>query len=150
MPRHSSQYAIPASRFNNRRYLERRVRAADTASQGALRSALRFLYESRGPENLPPDRLHRAQPYFEPRELIVSRWLYTRTNGSLRKHYGKPALEAARRARYRCQECGYSDVRALNLDHIGGFSSRRFACLCANCHSIKSRQVDWTGKEPAA
>ena len=146
MSRQSSQYAIPGTRFNNRRYLERRVRWADAESQGALRSALRFLYESRGPENLPRDRLRRAQPYFEPRELIVSRWLYTRTNGSLRKRYGKAALQAARRARYRCQECGYSDVRALNLDHVSGHSSDRFAYLCANCHTIKSRQVDWTGE----
>ena len=147
MASQTSQWSIPPSRFDNGAYLDRRVRSADPESQGSLRTALRYLYESRGPDNLPRDRLKRAQPYLENRELIVGRWLYTRTNGNLRKHYGKAALRAARRARYRCQECGYADVRALNLDHVGGrrASTHRFACLCANCHTIKSRHIDWTG-----
>ncbi len=148
MPRQPAQFAIPRGRFDNSQYLERRVAKAESECQGALRTALRFLYESRGPVNLPRERLFLAEPYFEPREQIVIRWLYTRTNGRLRKSYGKLALQAARRARYRCEECGYADIRALNLDHITGRRSRRFACLCANCHTIKSRRLDWTGERP--
>ena len=40
-----------------------------------------------------------------------------------------------------------SDVRVLSLDHVEGrVQGTPFACLWANCHTLKSRRVDWTGR----
>jgi hypothetical protein len=120
------------------------VRASD---RGALLTALKYLYMDSGPINLPRDRLKIAKPYLDDAERAVIEWLKTRTNGSERRNYGKGALIAARRSRYRCERCGFADVRTLNLDHVEGREiATPFACLCANCHTIKSRQEDWSGR----
>ncbi|HEV3003217.1 MAG TPA: hypothetical protein VGX78_02105 [Pirellulales bacterium] len=138
--------AIDPSRFNNAVYIESRTAAVPTSDQGALRTALAYLYNDHGPINLPRDRLLVAQQHLDSTELILIRWLYTRTNGNLRKSYGASALRAARSSRYRCDSCGFADVRALNLDHVEGrVKGTPFHCLCANCHTIKSREKDWTG-----
>jgi len=138
---------IPNSRFNDLSYVESRVEAAATEHQGSLRTALTYLYCFGGPINLPRKRLLASEQYLDRAERIVVRWLYTRTNGSERKNYGANALIAARTAHYQCQVCDFADVRVLNLDHVNGRSSDsdEFACLCANCHTIKSRLHDWTG-----
>ena len=142
--------SIDANRFNDSRHIDERIAKASEASRGALKTCLAYLYKDDGPVNLPRDRLLAASPYLEPAELLVARWLYTRTNGSLRKTYGAQSLKAARLSRYRCSVCSFSDVRVLNLDHVQGkVNDTPFACLCANCHTIKSREVDWTGKKPA-
>ena len=139
--------AIDLERFNNKPYIEERVLVADPADRGSLKTALSYLYIDGGPINLPRDRQKLAEKYLEEAEKILIRWLATRTNGSERKNYGSRALIAARSTRYRCQQCGFSDVRCLNLDHIDGrVDGTEFACLCANCHTIKSRQKDWSGK----
>lgn len=65
----------------------------------------------------------------------------------------------------KCQSCGFTDVRALEIDHVqrDGWKDRqyysgsayyrlilndlwtgRYALLCANCHRIK--HADYTGK----
>jgi hypothetical protein len=37
----------------------------------------------------------------------------------------------------------------MNLDHVNGrVAGTPFACLCANCHTIKSRANDWNGEKP--
>ena len=141
-------FTVPAERFTDAGFIERRVAAVPEAVRGHLRSVLRYLYESGGPTNLPPERFKPAEKHLEPAEVIVARWLRTRTNGNLRKSYGKPALLAARSSRYRCVQCSFPDVRTLHLDHVTGrLSPSAFACLCANCHNIKSRNGDWTGKK---
>ena len=138
---------IDNSRFNDTQYLEYRVAQVPNSDSGALRTALKYLYLDDGPVNLPRERLRIAENYLDPAEMIVVRWLYTRTNGSLRKEYGADSLIAARLNRYQCESCGFSDVRALNLDHVDGRTDTTpFACLCANCHTIKSRAQDWTGQ----
>ena len=143
MPRN---FLIPINRFDHPEYLADRLQHAPPSARGALRTALRFIYETDGPENLPRNRLKLAEPWLEPAEAVVARWLYTRTNGSLRATYGKSALRSARTQRYRCEHCGHADVRVLNLDHVGGrMDSSSFACLCSNCHALKSRAKDWTG-----
>jgi hypothetical protein len=99
--------------------------------------------------NLPRERLLVAEPHLQAAERVVIRWLYTRTNGNLRSSYGASALRAARDSRYRCEACNFGDVRVLNLDHVNGHvANSPFACLCANCHTIKSRESDWTGETP--
>jgi hypothetical protein len=141
--------AIDGSRFNHIEHIVLRTAAVPVADRGSLQTALSYLYRDDGPLNLPRDRLLVAEPYLEVAERLVIRWLYTRTNGSLRSTYGAGALRAARASRYRCEVCNFADVRVLNLDHVNGrISGTPFACLCANCHTIKSRESDWTGKKP--
>lgn len=137
--------AIDAECFNNSSLIEARVDVVVPSAQGALRTALCFLYQDDGPLNLPRQRLIVAEEFLDDAERVVIRWLYTRTNGSLRKAYGSAALLAARMSRYRCEVCGFTDVRVLNIDHVDGrVVGTAFACLCANCHAIKSRKHDWT------
>jgi hypothetical protein len=140
------EYLIPMERFDSADYIETRV-SDEPLVAGLLRTTLRYLYLSDGPINLPRDRLKASKPFLEPAELVLACWLHTRTNGSERKNYGAPALRAARRQRYRCEHCGHADVRVLHLDHIEGRKRQGdFACLCANCHMLKSRERDWSGR----
>jgi hypothetical protein len=142
----STLLSIDRDRFNNDAYVQQRVAAAALPDRGSLQTALKYLYLDNGPINLPRDRLKLTKPYLDEAERVLIQWLQTRTNGSERKNYGKDALVAARQSRYRCEHCGFADVRALNLDHVEGrVTGASFACLCANCHAIKSREKDWTG-----
>lgn len=137
---------IDTGRFDSTTLIEARCLSAPEISRGALRTALSYLYLMNGPINLPRDRLKVARNLLDRAEQVVINWLYTRTNGSLRRQYGAKALVAARNARYRCERCGFPDVRCLNIDHVEGRSDEaHFACLCANCHVIKSREADWGG-----
>ena len=139
-------FAVDAARFNDGGQVESRLAAAPAEVRGALKTALTYLYFDAGPANLPRARLRLAEPYLEPVERITARWMQTRTNGRLRRAYGPGALHAARAGRYRCADCGYADVRALNIDHVDGkVAGTAFACLCANCHAIQSRDKDWLG-----
>ena len=141
-----AEFIINRVRFDDRGFIESRVVAVPREVQGSLRTTLSYLYLTDGPVNLPKDRFDLAFDYLEPAERIVARWLYIRTNANLRATFGREALLAARNQRYRCERCSFADVRALNLDHVQGRNvNSTFACLCANCHSIKSRQQDWTG-----
>jgi hypothetical protein len=141
-----SAFLIPIDRFDNLDYIESRLAVLDSGVVGAMRTTLRYLYLTAGPVNLPRERFKRAKPFLEPAERVVAGWLYTRTNGSGRKSYGTAALRAARKQRYRCEHCGHADVRVLNLDHVEGRDNRElFACLCSNCHCLKSRERDWSG-----
>jgi hypothetical protein len=151
MVANEGRFEIDRMCFNDHAWVRRRVEKAPAGQRSALDSALRYLYLDDGPLNLPRDRLQLAFDLLEGPEQVVVRWLYTRTNGSLRKSYGKGALREARAARYRCRQCGFADVRALNIDHVDGrVAETIFACLCANCHTIKSRTLDWTGLKRSA
>jgi hypothetical protein len=141
------KYLIPMDRFDSEAYVEERVSAVPDAIAGKFRTTMKYLYMSDGPVNLPRDRLKASEPFLDEAELLLVRWLQTRTNGNQRKNYGTAALVAARRQRYRCEHCGHADVRVLNLDHVSGRDGPTdFACLCANCHAIKSRTHDWVPK----
>jgi hypothetical protein len=143
-----AQLTINAFRFNDEQHVAGRVSAVPKEVRGSLQTALRYLYLDNGPVNLPAKRRKVAEPYLDDAERIIIRWLSTRTNGRLRADYGASALRAARASRYRCSECQFADVRTLNLDHVAGrVAETAFACLCANCHAIKSRKSDWTGRK---
>jgi len=144
----NDSFAVLEERFNNLDLIEKRVKCVPTDVQGSLRSTLKYLYIEDGPVNLQKDRLKMSVSYLDENEIILAKWLITRTNGSLRKTYGKNALLAARTAHYKCKQCGYPDLRVLHLDHVEGKRNNKstFACLCANCHNIKSRKYDWDGK----
>jgi hypothetical protein len=142
-----AELTIDPSRFGDTTLIESRVSQLPNTEQGSFRTALSYLYLPDGPVNLPRGRLLVSESYLDAAERLVIRWLYTRTNGSERKNYGRNALLAARAAQYRCESCGFADVRVLNLDHVHGRDSEmdEFACLCANCHTIKSRANEWSG-----
>ncbi len=139
-------YCIPTNRFDNDDYINRRLAGVEDEHKGYLKTVLKYIYTTNGPTNLQADRYKKARAYLEANEDMLVRWLRTRTNGRLRKRYGKKALLAARYSGYRCEECGINDIRVLNLDHVHGKGSKIFKCLCANCHAIKSREKDWSGK----
>jgi len=142
-----NEFEIPTNRFDNKLFIIKRVGEANISVAGSLKSTLSYLYFSDGPKNLPRERLKVSESYLEPREIVLARWLQTRTNGSLRSKYGVKALLAARSSRYKCASCGFADIRALHLDHVEGHTAdTEFACLCANCHNIKSREHDWSGE----
>jgi hypothetical protein len=140
-------YTIPCDRFESGDYIAQRTSAVPLAARGSVKTALSYLYLISGPVNLPRERLKTAEPFMEPRERVLLRWLYTRTNGNLRSTYGAKALLAARKSHFRCCMCGYADVRALHIDHVDGRTAETAcSCLCANCHNIKSRASDWSGE----
>lgn len=140
------KWSIDPSRFNNDHEIERRVSTLPEVDRGAFRSALHFLYMNI--VALDRKRLLQAKSHLDDAEKVLIQWLQTRTNGSERKKYGVKALLAARAARYCCNRCGCDDVRALNLDHVSGrVPDSEFECLCGNCHTIKSRENDWTGNK---
>lgn len=142
----SDKFIIDERRFEDADQIEQRVGEAEEKDKGSLRTALKYLYMIDGPVNLPRVRLKTAESYLTVAERLVARYLYTRSNGRLRKTYGAKSLIAARSAKYRCAVCGTPDVRVMNLDHVDKDDpDTEFALLCANCHAIKSREQDWTG-----
>jgi hypothetical protein len=138
------KYIIPLTRVGNPRFVDNRIKRTVKKGKGPTAPVLRYLYLSDGRTNLRRDQLRPAEDYLEVREKLAARWLTTRTNGRLRKYYGKAALLAVRRSKYRCEKCSCPDVRVLQIDHVHGRGRNdEFACLCANCHAIKSRKADW-------
>ena len=120
---------------------ERAIRIADSERE-PLGLVLGYLYLHDGPRSITRDHKTRAEPNLTPVELFIFQWLYKRTDGKLRRFYGPDALQAAKRSRFRCEECGFADVRALNLEKIAQddeTDGTRFACLCANCNTVRAR-----------
>lgn len=142
-----AEFRVPAEYLNNAELIEHRVQNVPTEAQSAVRLVLSYLYLMDGPTNLRNPQYREAEPYLRPYEVILSRYLKSRTNGVGRRTYGKPALLHMRKVGYMCECCGFQDVRALNLDHVYGRGEQVFLVLCANCHNIKSRQFDWLGKK---
>jgi len=121
---------------------EARVAAVEESDRDALRRTLGYLYLKDGPLSIARDSKTQAEQYLTPVELFVLRWLYKRTDGKLRRFYGPATLEAVRRSRYRCEKCGFADVRALNTEKADCDKEAgqiRFACLCANCNTVEAR-----------
>lgn len=145
-----AEFCVPVEHLNNTELIELRVQKAPSKFQPALRLVLSYLYLTDGPTNLRNPQYREAEPYLEAYEIVLGRYLKSRTNGAGRRTYGKPALRHMRKVGYRCECCGFQDVRALNLDHAYGIEEQVFLVLCANCHNIKSRQFDWLGKKRPA
>lgn len=143
-----TRFVLDEDRFDNLEFIEARLATVPVSMRGCLRSLLRYIYYADGPTNMPAARYSVARSHLEPAEKIVAAWLRTRTNGRHRKTYGRAALICGRAARFRCETCGFPDVRTLHFDHVEGKRpDAKFACLCANCHNIKSRAFDWSGKK---
>ena len=122
--------------------IEARVAVVAESDRDALRRTLGYLYLEDGPLSIARDSKTQAEQHLTPVELFVFRWLYKRTDGKLRRFYGPGTLEAVKRSRYRCEKCGFADVRALNIekaDYDEEVGRERFACLCANCNTVQAR-----------
>ena len=139
-------FLVPSRTLDNERRIRSRVRSAPLEARKALNAVLSYLFLTDGPHNLRNPVFRTAEPHLRMYEAILARSLKSRTNGNGRKHYGKSALIAIRKAKYRCEGCNEGDVRLLVLDHVNGRSdTASFFVLCANCHQLKSRLFDWTG-----
>lgn len=141
-----ADFRVPEGHLNNAGLIDGRVNEVPPAARSAVRLVLSYLYPPDGPTNLKNPQYSVAEPYLKPYEVILARYLKSRTNGTGRREYGKPALLHMRKVGYRCECCGFDDVRTLNLDHVYGRGRQVFLLLCSNCHNIKSRQFDWLGK----
>jgi hypothetical protein len=128
---------IDQTRFNDTDAIEFRA-----AGNDALRATLTYLYLDDGPFTLPEETRKAAELYLDPAERLLVGWLAIRSKGYLGNSDGQAEMTAARRAQYRCEECGYPDVLVLNLDEIEG----GLALLCANCHVIVTRWKERPGE----
>lgn len=141
-------FVVPQGAIDDVPAIQRRVDAAPQEARSALRLVLSYLFETDGPTNLRNPQYRVAEPYLTELEIILARYLKSRTNGVGRKNYGKASLLAMRRSAYRCEVCQENDVRLLVLDHANGRDDvAEFFVLCSNCHQLKSRLFDWTGKK---
>jgi hypothetical protein len=137
---------IDDAMFDNVSSIANRVAAADQAHRAGLRHVLERLYLSQGAVNISADKLALAKIYLSVAERIVVNLLR-----GWRTRYGAAAFIEGRRSRYRCSKCSFPDVRVLHCDHVQRENPMTpVACMCANCHNIKSREVDWTGKMSVA
>jgi len=146
LPRHI-RWWIPARRANSSSYVNRRLSAAPQEIATVLGRCLRYLYLDK--RNIDRATIRRAESSLEPPERLLLRYLQTRSSGSEKKRYGHEAVAEAKAAKFRCRDCGRSDVRVLTLDHVHGNGSKVFRLLCANCHQLKSRVQDWAGSTKA-
>ena len=143
-------FVVPDGTVDDAPSIECRVKSAPKQARGALNLVLSYLFNKSGPTNLKNPQYKIAEAYLTEYEIVLARYLKSRTNGNGRKSYGKAGLNAMRAAAYRCQVCGEGDVRILVLDHANGRNdTEAFFVLCANCHQLKSRLFDWTGKRKA-
>ena len=135
-------FTIDGSLLGNDQAIDARIDSLPEAEREAVRHTLRYLYIPDGPVALSREYKLIAEPHLDAVEHFRLQWLFKRTNGKLRNHYGRPALIAARRASYQCVRCGFNDVRALNLERIPTTSDSdqpEFECICANCNIIAAR-----------
>ncbi len=141
-------FVVPRGTIDALPEIHARVLAAPTEVQSALNLVLFYLFKSDGPTNLKNAQYRIAEPYLKDYEIVLARYLKSRTNGNGRRQYGKAGLIALRKSEYRCEVCKEDDVRLLVLDHANGREdTEAFFVFCANCHQMKSRLFDWTGKK---
>ena len=137
-----SAFHIDGTLIGNQDSIDERVAQASESDQEAVRLSLGYLYLDDGIDSLSREHKSHAEASLTPVELFVFQWLYKRTDGKLRRHYGPRVLDAVKRSRYRCEKCNFADVRVLHLEKVETDSAGRpkFSCLCANCNTIAARE----------
>ena len=137
-----SAFIIDGTLIGNHDSIDERVAQAPETIRDVVRMALGYLYLDDGLDSLSREHKSQAEAYLTPVELFVFQWLYKRTDGKLRRHYGPRVLDAVKRSRYRCEKCNFPDVRVLHLEKAETQSTGRplFSCLCANCNTIAARE----------
>lgn len=142
----SAKFAVPSRNIGSVEHIERRCRRSGIKHPDSLKKLLEYLYLPNGRCTMTKKIYKEAEPDLTPYEKILGKYFKARTNGSGRRAYGIHSLRAAQTARFRCQACGQSDVRTLQMDHVNGRDDKTtFQMLCANCHMVKSRLFDFTG-----
>lgn len=143
-----TEYTVDPKNLDNAEAIESRCAGLEKKEAAALSLMLRYLYLAEGPLNLTNGPFNLSKDHLSDAESIMVKYLKSRTNGNGRRRYGGAALRAARKARYRCEACSNADVRVLVLDHANGRNDvENFIMFCADCHQIKSRLYEWTGKK---
>jgi 5-methylcytosine-specific restriction endonuclease McrA len=153
----NSKYRVHAlkKRAAARRYYHAKKHDADFQEK---RRATRKLHKLRKSGRAPSKQLRQVRKtYVEPESVRLAKNDWTRRNALSLRSAALAALGG------RCEECGYSDERALCVDHRvpirrnssgnweGGVSSyyavtrsrnplEKYALLCANCNVIKARE----------
>lgn len=141
----ADEFSIEKLRFNNGRYVVKRVLAvrAPATVREALHATLGYLYFDEGPAYLPQEWLLTALQHLDAAERVVVRWFYTRSDGRICPRYGSEGVRIARMSRYRCDTCGYADVRVLGLERVKGRPKEiPFACLCPDCFARNARAAE--------
>lgn len=137
-----SSFQIEATTIGDRGSIEARVAEVTESERETLNLALSYLYLADGPGSISRDAKSQSEQHLTPVELFVLQWLHKRTDGKLRHIYGSEALTAVKRSHYRCERCGFADVRALNIEKTEcdeASAQQRFSCLCANCNTVAAR-----------
>ena len=139
-----SSFEMDESWIENQDAIATRLTTIEEAKRESVGAVLRYLFVSGGPKNITREQKTAAETELTPVEQFVLQWLHKRTDGKLRRHYGPGVLSAVKRALYRCERCGFADVRALNLerqrvDEASVERKNSFICICANCHTVESR-----------
>ena len=137
-----TSFEIDGSWIDGEDLIDSRLASINEDSRKAVNVVLRYLYVVDGPVSIERSVKTLAEEHLSVVETYVLQWLYKRTDGKLRRHYGSGVLDAVKRTRYQCERCGFRDVRALNLEKAEGAdkdSHARFACLCANCNTVAAR-----------
>lgn len=141
-------FEIDDSWIDGEDLINARLASIEEGSRAAVELVLRYLFVSGGPHTIDRSAKTLAEEHLSPAEKFVLQWLYKRTDGKLRRHYGPGVLDAVKRSRYRCERCGFRDVRALNLEKTerdepeaesGSKGRVNLVCLCANCNTVAAR-----------
>lgn len=149
-------FQIDGTLLGNVDSIEARVAESPDDEREPLRSVLQYLYLPSGPASISKEHKSTAEKHLSVVERFVFQWLHKRTDGKLRRIYGQGALEAVKRCRYLCEQCGFADVRVLNIEKVANdeseenpadgksgqtpaASASQFTCLCANCNTIAAR-----------
>lgn len=141
-------WVIPEGRVDNEEYVQGRKRELCRGFSHKQRhvrdliyKALDVLYLGRT-DSATHTMWKRMSGVLEPAEVHLLGYFHHRTQGSEKKNYGSECLRAARRAGYRCQQCGFPDVRALQSHHVNGREDNTdFEYLCASCHQIETHTL---------
>ena len=115
---------VPARTLNNGRKIRRRVDSVPVAARRALDSVLSYLFLKDGPSNLRNPVFQIAKPYLEHFEIVLARYLKSRTNGSGRKFYGNASHRAKLPAREQPNEEGGSGPSKTQPSDPGRIGAR--------------------------
>lgn len=140
-------FEIDGSWIDGHDLIDSRLGSIDEGSREAVQLVLRYLFVNGGPVSIERSVKAIAEEHLSPVENFVLQWLHKRTDGKLRRHYGRGVLDAVKRSRYQCERCGFRDVRALNLEKSEGSDGdgpAHFVCLCANCNTVAARAKEMT------
>ena len=137
-----TSFEIDSSWIGAEDLIDSRLASINEDAREAVSLVLRYLYVIDGPVSIERSVKTLAEEHLSAVETYVLQWLHKRTDGKLRRHYGSGVLDAVKRSGYQCEQCGFRDVRALNLEKAEGAdenSPARFVCLCANCNTVAAR-----------